>query len=127
MVNQIFSELSELFLQNVEVIRKAIKMYKEDKNRLVEVLLDELDKHKYEYDRKYDTEIGYDQQYFNIAHKSNKKIRWRIMLSAGQIVKKSVLILKQESYGKWEEIKEVVLASKSPAEIVEEIIHTIQK
>jgi len=130
MSEQIFNELSELFLLNIDIMRQTIKIYKKDKQKLISVLEKELKQQKYKYGKSWDADIKGDLLFFDISSRGKQTITWRIDLSAEKMAAMKAVVVSREKVGrKWEEkqLKEVSIKNKLPEVIVGEIIKLLEE
>lgn len=130
MTKNMFDKLGEHFLDNVQIVRKAITSYRDAKKKFSDRLLQELKKRKkYGFSCSWDTHIVQDLQKIDVKYKENKDIYWSIDISAENMAEKKITVVCYEKEsGRWEEktIKEIVISNKNIEEIVVEIIDYLQ-
>lgn len=136
MSNSIFNELSGLFLENTEVIKRLIMAYKEDKNEITEILTRRLNtdfkkKKKYSIGLGWDTIcVSNDVCTYTITPADDKNFHWVIDISSENLAKKKIDVKTQRhESNRWQdyEIKSVDIEGKTPEKIVEEVIGLLQQ
>lgn len=127
MAEQIFSELSRMFLENLEVVKQALQRYKEEKKKLIETLEVELKKQRLKYWKYWDSDLRLDVYTLALSPHAKKEIN--IDVSAEQMKESKIVITSWEKAArKWEEgeTKEISIENKSLDDVTKEVVETIK-
>lgn len=127
MAEQIFGELSRLLMENLEVVRKALQKYREEKKKLIETLEVELKKQRLKWWRSWDSDIREDVHTLALSPHAKKEIH--IVISAEQMKESKIAITSWEkAAGRWEEgeTKEISIKDKSLDDVAKEVVEAIK-